>query len=142
LKNLNHFKAMKIKKLPSYNLQETLIVLAIIGILLLIALPNLMPLISKAKSIEAQTQLKAIYNSEKQYFFMYSKYSANFEELDFEIPKTVKENGTANYRYEITQADNSNFKVRATAVTDFNGDGVFNVWEIDSNGNPTQLTKD
>lgn len=133
---------MKIKKLPSYNLQETLIVLAIIGILLLIALPNLMPLISKAKSIEAQTQLKAIYNSEKQYYFMYSKYSPNFEELDFEIPKTVKENGTANYHYEIIQADNANFKVRATAVTDFNGDGVFNVWEIDSNGNPKQLTKD
>lgn len=133
---------MKIKKLPSYNLQETLIVLAIIGILLLIALPNLMPLISKAKSIEAQTQLKAIYNSEKQYYFMYSKYSANFEELDFERPKTVKENGTANYSYEIIQADNANFKVRATAVIDFNGDGIFNVWEIDNNGNPTQTIKD
>lgn len=39
------------KKLPGYNLQEILIVLAIIGILLLIALPNLMPLISKAKSL-------------------------------------------------------------------------------------------
>ena len=62
------------KKLPSFNLQEMLIVLAIIGILLLIALPNLMPLITKAKSVEAQTQLKAIYNAEKQYYFMYSKY--------------------------------------------------------------------
>lgn len=133
---------MQAKKLQSYNLQETLIVLAIIGILLLIALPNLMPLISKAKSIEAQTQLKAIYNSEKQYYFMYSKYSSNFEELDFETPKTVKENGSANYKYEIIQAGNTNFKVRATAVTDFNGDGVFNVWEIDENGNPTLVTKD
>lgn len=133
---------MKFKKVQSYNLQETLIVLAIIGILLLIALPNLMPLISKAKSIEAQTQLKAIYNSEKQYYFMHSKYSSAFEELDFETPKTVKENGTANYQYEIILADNNNFKVRATAITDFNGDGVFNVWEIDQNGNPAQVTKD
>jgi type IV pilus assembly protein PilE len=40
-----------------------LIVLAIIGILLLIALPNLMPLITKAKNVEAQVQLKAIYNA-------------------------------------------------------------------------------
>jgi type IV pilus assembly protein PilE len=48
------------KKISALNLQETLIVLAIIGILLLLALPNLMPLISKAKSIEAQTQLKAL----------------------------------------------------------------------------------
>ena len=133
---------MKIKKLHSFNLQETLIVLAIIGILLLIALPNLMPLITKAKSIEAQTQLKAIYNSEKQYYFMYSKYSNAFDELDFETPKTVKENGSANYSYEITQVSNTEFKARATAITDFNGDGIFNVWEIDQNGNPTQVTKD
>ena len=61
-----------------------LIVLAIIGILLLIALPNLMPLITKAKSVEAQTQLKAIYNAEKQHFFMYSKYSTDLSEIDFE----------------------------------------------------------
>lgn len=130
------------KKVKSFNLQETLIVLAIIGILLLIVMPNLMPMITKAKSIEAQTQLKAIYNSEKQYFFMYSKYGTDFAEIDFEAPKTVKENGSANYMYEILSASNAGFKARATAVTDFNGDGTFNVWEIDQNGNPTQITKD
>lgn len=37
----------KIKKIPGYNLQEVLMVLVIIGILLLLALPNLMPLIAK-----------------------------------------------------------------------------------------------
>ncbi|KAF2518522.1 prepilin-type N-terminal cleavage/methylation domain-containing protein [Flavobacterium salilacus subsp. salilacus] len=130
------------KKLPSFNLQEMLIVLAIIGILLLIALPNLMPLITKAKSVEAQTQLKAIYNAEKQYYFMYSKYSNELSEIDFEAPKTVQENGTANYSYEIIQATNNEFKARATAVTDFNGNGIFNVWEIDQNGNPKQVTND
>ena len=130
------------KKIPSFNLQEMLIVLAIIGILLLIALPNLMPLITKAKSVEAQTQLKAIYNAEKQHFFMYSKYSTDFNEIDFEAPKTVQDNGTANYAYEIIQASNSEFKARATAVTDFNGNGVFNVWEIDQDGNPKQITND
>lgn len=129
-------------KLPSYNLQEILIVLAIIGILLLIALPNLMPLISKAKSVEAQTQLKAISNAQKQYFYMYSKYSTDLNEIDFEAPKTVKENGTANYSYEIIQATNNEFKARATAITDFNGDGIFNVWEIDHNGNPKEITND
>lgn len=129
-------------KIPSFNLQEMLIVLAIIGILLLIALPNLMPLITKAKSVEAQVQLKAIYNAEKQYFFMYSKYSPNLTEIDFEIPKTVKENGSANYTYEIIQATTNEFKVRATALTDFNGNGVFNVWEIDQNGTPKQTISD
>jgi type IV pilus assembly protein PilE len=130
------------KKITSFNLQEMLIVLAIIGILLLIALPNLMPLITKAKSIEAQVQLKAIYNAEKQYYFMYSKYSPDFTEIDFEAPKTVKENGSANYFYEIVQSSNSEFKVKATALTDFNGDGVFNVWEIDHNGLPKEIIND
>lgn len=130
------------KKLPSFNLQEMLIVLAIIGILLLIALPNLMPLITKAKSVEAQTQLKAIFNAEKQYFFMNSKYSSDFNELDFEAPKSVKENGSANYEYEIIQSSDTEFKARATALTDFNGNGTFNVWEIDQNGNPKQITND
>jgi type IV pilus assembly protein PilE len=130
------------KRLSSFNLQEMLIVLAIIGILLLIALPNLMPLITKAKSVEAQVQLKAIYNAEKQYYFMNSKYSSNFTEIDFEAPKTVKENGSANYSYEIVQSSDSEFKVKAIALTDFNGNGVFNVWEIDQNGLPKQIIND
>jgi len=135
----NKFYAVKT---PAFNLQETLIVLAIIGIMLLLALPNLMPLISKAKSMEAQTQLKAIYNAEATYSYMYSKFTSDFNELDFVAPKTVKENGTANYRYEILSAENGSFKARAEAVTDFDGDGVLNVWEIDEQGTPKQIIKD
>ncbi|MCK0115034.1 MULTISPECIES: prepilin-type N-terminal cleavage/methylation domain-containing protein [Gelidibacter] len=132
----------KLKKIPAYNLQEILIVLVIIGILLLLALPNLMPLISKAKSIEAQTQLKYIYNSQTTYRYMYSKYSNDLNELDFVPPKTVKENGSGNYVYEILNASNASFKIRATAITDFDGDGIFNVWEIDESGNPKEIIKD
>jgi len=130
------------KKVPAFNLQELLVVLVIIGILLLLALPNLMPLISKTKSLEAQTQLKHIYNLEKQYFFMHSKYSADFNTIDFEAPKTVEQNGNANYSYEILETSNTAFKARATAVTDFDGDGVFNVWEIDQNDVPKEIVKD
>lgn len=130
------------QKLPAFNLQETLIVLAIIGILLLLALPNLMPLISKAKGIEAQIQLKALYNSQTTYRYMYSKFTTELNELDFIPPKTVKEDGTANYRYEIISASDVSFKARAEAVTDFDGDGILNVWEIDESGNPKQVIKD
>lgn len=130
------------KKLPAYNLQEVLIVLVIIGILLLLALPNLMPLIAKTKSVEAQTQLKFIYNSQTTYRYMYSKYAAELSEIDFEAPKTVNQNGTSNYTYELVSADNNTFKARATAITDFDGDGTFNVWEIDESGTPKQTVKD
>ena len=129
-------------KVGSYNLQEVLVVLVIIGILLLLALPNLMPLISKAKSTEAQLQLSHIYNSQTTHRYMYSKYSFDLNEIDFEAPKTVNENGRANYSYEILSATNNSFKARATAITDFDGDGIFNVWEIDENGAPKQIVKD
>lgn len=130
------------KKVKSYNLQEILIVLAIIGVLLLLALPNLMPLITKAKSVEAQTQLKYIFHSQKQHHFIYSRYNQELNEIDFESPKTVKEGGSANYNYEIIHASNSSFKARASAVTDFDNDGVFNVWEIDESGIPKEIIKD
>lgn len=129
-------------KVAAYNLQEVLIVLIIIGILLLLALPNLMPLISKTKSIEAQTQLKYIYNSQTSFRFMYSKYAADFNDIDFEAPRTVKQDGTSNYVYEIISTTNNSFKARATSITDFDGDGIFNVWEIDETGTLKQTIKD
>lgn len=129
-------------KLPAFNLQEMLIVLAIIGILLLIAMPKLMPLISKAKAIEAQAQLKQIHNMQILYSYSYSKFSGDFNEIDFEAPKTVKEGGTSNYEYAIISASGEGFKARATAITDFDRDGIFNVWEIDENGAPKQIIKD
>ncbi len=129
-------------KISAYNLQEVLIVLVIIGILLLLALPNLMPLISKAKSTEAQLQLSHIYNSQTTYRYMHSTYATDLNDIDFEAPKTVHDNGRANYSYMILKATSTNFKARATAVVDFDGDGTFNVWEIDENGAPKQLIKD
>lgn len=129
-------------KVAAYNLQDVLVTLVIVGILLLLALPNLMPLISKTKSTEAQLQLKHLYNSQTTYRYMYSKYTSELSEIDFEAPKTVNQNGTSNYIYEIVSASGSSFKAKATAITDFDGDGILNVWEIDENGVPKQIVKD
>nr|WP_319511356.1 type II secretion system protein [uncultured Draconibacterium sp.] len=130
------------KRLNAFTLSELLVVLAIIGILVLIALPNLMPLISKAKSTEAQMQLGHLYNMEKSYFYMYSKYSNELEAIGFEHEKLVSEGGNANYRIEIIEASASSFKARATAVSDFDGDGIYNIWEIDEEKNLKEIKKD
>lgn len=129
-------------KVGGYNLQEILVVLLIIGILMLIALPNMMPYIAKTKSIEAQVQLKHIHNAQSMHRYMYSKYSADLSEIDYEAPRTVLEGGNAFYKYDIIESTNSSFKARAEAVEDFDGDGIFNVWEIDESGVPKQIVKD
>ncbi len=130
------------KKLKAFTLMELLIVLIIIGILVLLALPNLMPLISKAKSTEAQLQLEHIHTLEKSYFYLHSKYSNNFTEIAFEPAKLTSQGGNANYQIEIVEASNNAFKARATAITDFDGDGIFNIWEVDQDKNIKEVTPD
>ena len=74
----------RIKLLKAFSLPELLVFLVIIGILVLLALPNLMPLISRAKATEAQQQLTFLHSLEHRYFYTYSRYSDDLMELGFE----------------------------------------------------------
>ena len=130
------------KKVKGLTLMEMLVTLAIIGILVLAAMPMLMPLISKAKSTEAQLQLEHVHNMEKTYFYLHSKYSSDLVEIGFEQAKLTSQGGNANYQIEVVSATSTTFKARATATTDFDGDGVFNVWEIDQDKNLKEVTPD
>ncbi len=132
----------KNSKLAAFSLPELLVVLAIIGILVLVALPNLMPLISRAKATEAQQQLAFLHSLEKSHFYTHSHYSDNLEELGFEQEPLVTDGGPANYRIEIVEATDRGFKAQAIAVVDFDKDGVFNVWEIDQDKNLRETVKD
>jgi len=132
------------KRIKGYTLTEILVVLVIIGILVLVSMPILLPLITKAKAVEAKTQLTHVQALEQSYFYEHSKYSKDLTEIGFVQDKLVTEdkNGHANYRIEITSATNAGFTARATAVVDFNGNGTFNVWEIDQDKNLKEVTAD
>jgi len=132
------------KRLNAYTLTEILVVLCIIGILVLLVLPNLLPLITKAKSTEAKVQLEYVNKLEKSYYYEHSKYSNDLAELGYIQEKltTDGKEGHANYRLEITNATNTGFTAKATSVVDFNGNGTFNVWEIDQDKNLKEVTPD
>lgn len=129
LKNSIIFRKAMVK---AYSMTEILIVLCIIGIILLMVLPNQTSVISQAKAIEAQAMLNQVYGLEKSHFYRYSKYSGNMDELGFEQELTVDEGGQAVYKIEIIEATNDFFLARATSVSDLDGDGAYNTWEIDS----------
>ncbi|WP_397301594.1 type IV pilin protein [Nonlabens ulvanivorans] len=137
---------MRLKKeslsVDAFNLQEMLVTLCLVGILMMIALPNLMPLISSTKSLEAQLQLRSLYSLQTQYRYIYSRYASDLEDLDFEKPLTEKEGGIAKYEYRIVNIDPTSFVIEAEAVVDFDGDGVFNLWQIDQTGVSKEVTKD
>ncbi|MBQ7610843.1 MAG: prepilin-type N-terminal cleavage/methylation domain-containing protein [Bacteroidales bacterium] len=130
------------RTLRAFSLPELLVVLVIIGILVLVALPNLMPLISRAKSTEAQQQLAYLHSLEQSHFYTYSRYTDDLEELGFEQAELVTDGGTANYRIEVVEADENGFRARAVAVVDFDRDGRFSTWEIDQDKRLREVEKD
>lgn len=135
-------KTEAMKKMRAFTLTELLVVLVIIGILMLIALPNLMPLISKTHSLEAQQALVMVQKLQKSHRYMHMKYSEDLQELGFEPEKTIEEGGTAKYRLSVERVGQDGFLIRAIAVVDFDQDGKFNEWEISQEGPPRETVKD
>lgn len=129
-------------KLKAFTLNELLVVLIIVGVLVLLALPNLLPLITKAKTTEAKLQLEHLYMLQKANFYEYSKYNSSLIDLGFEQEKLVTEGGNAIYLIEIVEASERTFTAKATAVVDFDKDGIFNVWEINQDKNLREVVKD
>jgi type IV pilus assembly protein PilE len=141
----NSMKLVKMIKggmVKAYSMTEILIVLCIIGIILLMVLPNQTAVISQAKAIEAQAMLNQVYGLEKSHFYRYSKYSNNLQEIGFEQEVTVDQGGQAVYKIEIIDASNDSFLARATSVSDLDSDGIFNTWEIDNKKILTEVTKE
>jgi type IV pilus assembly protein PilE len=131
-------------KIDAFTLTELLVVLVIMGILVLMAFPVLMPLISRTRSMEAKQALKHLHSLQKTYFYEHSKYSSDLVDIGFEQEKLVTEgeDGKANYKVEIVESSQNTFLSKATAVVDFDGDGEFNVWEMDQSGNLVEVVKD
>lgn len=144
MKRLNKLfrKGRRKHRINAFSLAEVLIVLAIMGILIMLVVPNQTGIATKTKSLEAQQELRMVHSLEYGYFLQYSKYSQDLKELNYLPHKLATEGGSGNYRVSIIEASPAGFKARAEAVVDFNGDGKMNAWEIDQEGKPTEVQPD
>ena len=117
-----------------FSMTELMVVLVIIGILVLLALPRLRPVVTKAKTTEAKLMLKQVYTLEQSYKFEHDRYSQALPDIGFEQEKLTSEGGQARYKIEIISADEKTFSAKATSIVDFSGNGTFNEWTVDETG--------
>jgi type IV pilus assembly protein PilA len=80
-----------------FTLIELMIVVAIIGILAAIAIPNFLKFQAKSKQSEAKTNLKGVYTAETGYFGENNSYSG-FDAINWEPV------GSARYHFTLTGA--------------------------------------
>src|SRR5437870_7024999 len=98
-----------------FSLTELMVVLVIIGVLVLLALPKLLPIVTKAKTTEAKLMLKQVYTLEQSYKFEHDHYSSALAEIGFEQDKLISQGGQARYKIEIASADDKSFLAQATS---------------------------
>ncbi len=138
----NNLMRSKRLYLKAYSLSEILVVLCIIGILIYLVVPNQTSIVTSAKSIEAQNMLSMVHGLEKSHFYRHSRYTPDFDELGFEHALTIDKGGQAVYRIEVIEATLNTFKATATSLQDFDGDGVYNTWQIDQDRMLKEIIKD
>ncbi len=117
-----------------FSLTELLVVIVIIGILAALAMPKFLSVITRAKSTEAKLMLKHVHQLQKTYYMENDIYSTDLTSIGFEPELLKTEGGTARYLIELRDVTATGFVAQATAVVDFDKDGVFNVWTVDQNG--------
>lgn len=71
----------KMKKKSGFSLVELMVVVAIIGILAVIGIPQYQKFMSKARQAEAKTHLNSIFQGESSFFTEYNAYSPNLRSI-------------------------------------------------------------
>lgn len=153
---MHRIRAKPMRRDEGFTLIELMIVVAIIGILAAIAIPNFLAYQARAKQSEAKSNLAAIHTGETAYFAENNEYIDNFGAIGFSVTGQ-----TQRYSYELGADDlepadpispaacntTGEDAVTATAFTagatgNIDGDDDCDVWTIDDGKNLTNTSND
>jgi len=126
-----------------FSLIELMVVVAIIGLLAMIAVPSFGRYLAKAKRAEAYLNLHSIYSAEKAYWAEHGTYSAVLagqNGLGWQSEKRGA-NQEPYYTYTLSSNENGNGFI-ALATGDIDGDGKMDVVSIDQNNAITIVEDD
>ncbi len=144
-----------IRNQRGFSLTELMIVVAIIGILAAIAIPNFLQYQARAKQLEAKNNLVAIHTGEMAYFAEYDTYSDNFNAIGFAVTGVLQR-----YSYKLgenhsgtlpsgctpskedTESTVSDTEFTAVAIGNVDNDATCDVWTIDENKTLLNVTND
>ncbi len=141
-------KKLHVRK-GGFTLIELMIVVAIIGILAAIAIPNFLRFQLKAKTSEGKTNLAAIRTSEQSYYSEYGRYVSSQGAAASAVIPTLAQIGSAKTQFTAgtsgfttlgwspegqvyfsygVGSDTLGTGFLATAMADINANGVFQAW--------------
>ena len=122
------------KKEKGFTLIELMIVVAIIGILAAIAIPNFLRYQAKAKQSEAKGNLASIYTSQVTYHAEKDTYTTTLTNLDW------ASSGSTRYAYAAPVGNAT--AMSATAAANIDSDATSDFWVIDQDKILTNHTND
>lgn len=135
-----------------FSLTELMIVVAIIGILAVLAIPNFLRYQARAKQTEAKNNLVAIHTAEMAYFAENNKYSDDFNAIGFAVTGSSQR-----YFYELGASSSgtlplgctastldtvSDTAFTAVAIANIDNDATCDVWTIDEQKTLVNVTND
>jgi len=139
----SNFKTNKI----GFTLIELMIVVAIIAFLAMVAIPNFLRYVSKAKRSEVYLNLGAIYTAQKAYWAEHNAYSPNLTGTD---GIGWKPEGETNYTYGFPGSEGVNFitgklkgsgsELAGFAKVDKDSFVAAAIGDIDGDGQPDVIT--
>jgi len=117
-------------KTKGFTLIELMIVVAIIGILAAIAIPNFLRYQQKAKQAEAKANLGAIFTSEVSYYGENNIYATR-KDGGGNVLLNWSPTGTTRYAYSVSGVSSTAFLATASGKISNAAGAVDDVWTID-----------